>query len=148
MTDRTFLQCQAFELRRLLVECGEDPVLAPQFQDRLREVEERLAQPEEEPRPDCYRWRLLAKSSDHKRQLGLETEEYQAGKERGGKGLAPLVVSGLWLDELVIEDWFHLEATNAEQGRYFVRVGDVILRVALRPDGGGKPEVVVETETG
>jgi hypothetical protein len=91
MTDRTFLQCQAFELRRLLVECGEDPVLAPQFQDRLREVEERLAQPEEEPRPDCYRWRLLAKSSDHKRQLGLETEEYQAGKERGERALPPLL---------------------------------------------------------
>jgi hypothetical protein len=42
MSDKAFLQVQALELRRLLDEAGDDPILAPQVRERLEEVEREL----------------------------------------------------------------------------------------------------------
>jgi hypothetical protein len=42
MTDRNFLQVQAIQLRQLLGAAGDDPVLVPQLQQRLQDVEDQL----------------------------------------------------------------------------------------------------------
>lgn len=43
MNDRTFLQLQAVQLRQLLEDAVDDPILAPQLRQRLQNVEEELA---------------------------------------------------------------------------------------------------------
>lgn len=42
MNQRTFLKDQMVQLARLLDEAKDDPVLAPQLQQRLEDVEEQL----------------------------------------------------------------------------------------------------------
>lgn len=42
MTDRSFLQVQAVQLRQLLGAAADDPVLVPQLQQRLQDVEDQL----------------------------------------------------------------------------------------------------------
>jgi hypothetical protein len=42
MSDWAFLQVQAIQLRSMLLNAGDDPILAPQLQERLNEVEAQL----------------------------------------------------------------------------------------------------------
>jgi hypothetical protein len=49
MSDQTFLQVQALELRQLLANAGDDPILAPQLRERLGEVEKKLEEARKEP---------------------------------------------------------------------------------------------------
>jgi hypothetical protein len=43
MNDVTFLQIQVVQLRELLAEAGDDPILVPQLQQRLAEAEQQLS---------------------------------------------------------------------------------------------------------
>src|SRR5712691_5309162 len=42
MNDRTFLQIQVVQLRQLLENAGDDPILVPQLQERLADAEAEL----------------------------------------------------------------------------------------------------------
>ena len=51
MTDSTFVQLQIASLTRLLEEVGDDPLMGPQFRERLEEAEQFLRQAEESKAP-------------------------------------------------------------------------------------------------
>lgn len=42
MNDMTFLQIQAVQLRQLLADAGDDPILVPQLRQRLADAEQQL----------------------------------------------------------------------------------------------------------
>jgi hypothetical protein len=73
-----------------------------------------------------YRWRTLIKGAE-----GFEY--YNDDKERYLK---------TYFDELVIDDWFHIE--RVDDISYYIRVGDY--RVDIKFSGSEKPEVYVEKE--
>lgn len=64
MTDQTFAQIQVIELTRLLEEVGDDPVLGPQFRDRLKEAETFLKQAVESTSPRELKNRASALVAD------------------------------------------------------------------------------------
>ena len=56
MNDYNYLQIKAAQLRRLLDEAEDDPILAPQLRQRLEDVEGQLGQFRTN-RERCFQWR-------------------------------------------------------------------------------------------
>lgn len=78
-----------------------------------------------------YKWRTLAKT---------DIDDYEYNK----KDLIEQLSDGKrYFDELVIDNWFHLEMMS--ENSYWMRVGEYRIDVKFI-DGSDKPEVYVEKE--
>ena len=71
-------------------------------------------------------------SDDERRRLGRSGWEWRV-LTRGRAG-REITASGDWFDELVVDQWLHVE--NLEPDLYWLRVGDADLRAEIGKDGG------------
>jgi hypothetical protein len=80
-----------------------------------------------------YKWRTLAKTEN--RDVYAENSGSLQRDHKGKKNF--------YFDELVIDQWFHLEMMD--ENSYWMRVGEYRIDIKFI-DGSDKPEVYVEKE--
>jgi hypothetical protein len=95
------------------------------------------------------RWRILANEDRGDRRVELHSPEYVAESKKAarkqkvptdyydGKPVAPFSTV---FDELVIDDWFHLEQMDDNQ--WWMRIGDAMVNVRVKD--GKAAEVLIE----
>ena len=96
-----------------------------------------------------FSWRVLAHKREGKR-ASMSSESFDArcgcGEPNGYPGYR-IALDGDWeFDELVIDDWFHLEQMSARNWWMGVGNGDDYWHVNIRIDGKGKAAVLVEKQ--
>lgn len=121
MNDQTFLQVQAIQLRQLLEEAEDDPILAPQLRERLAEVEQELQATQ------GHGTSLLPREN---RVLPRTALFVRGGGVQGNEGIRPSLAGGLLIqyERMFTEQALHDEREAARTaGRQ------------RRPRGAGTP---------
>lgn len=116
MSDRSYLQHQSAQLRRLLDEAGDDPILAPQLKQRLEDTEQELKSVEQEGKLFPVESALLPRAALFLRGGGVENNE----------GIRPTLAGEALIqyERMFMEQALHDERVAArEAGRHRRRRG-------------------------